>query len=315
MSTKLIAVIGATGAQGGGLSRSILRDPGSQNLRLRAITRNADSAKARAIAAQGGEVVAADIDDAASLLSAFTGAYGAYCVTNYWEHMDPAKEDAQARALASAAKEAGLHHVIWSTLEDTRLQIPLDDDRMPTLMGKYNVTHFDAKGEADHYFRDMDIPTTFLHPPFYWDNFVSFLPLRKGLDGTPTITLPMGDKKLTGIAAEDIGKCAYGVFQRDQEFIDKSIGIAGEHLPVAQIARAMSEALEQKIVYEAVTPAEFRMLDMRGVDEVANMFQYFTDFGREFRATHDVDLARSLNPELQSFGQWVRANSARIPLP
>src|SRR5215475_14810832 len=116
MSAKLIAVIGATGAQGGGLARAILRAPGDADLRLRAITRNPDSAKSRAMADQGAEVVSADIDDAASLLEAFTGAYGAYCVTNYWEHRDPAREDEQARSLANAAREAGLRHVIWSTL-------------------------------------------------------------------------------------------------------------------------------------------------------------------------------------------------------
>jgi uncharacterized protein YbjT (DUF2867 family) len=315
MGSKLITVIGATGAQGGGLARAILRDAGNEDLRLRAVTRNPDSAKARAMAEQGAEVVTADIDDADSLLSAFAGAYGAYCVTSYWEHQDPAREDAQARSLADAARRAGLRHVIWSTLEDTRCQIPLDDDRMPTLLGKYKVTHFDVKGEADHYFRDFDVPTTFLHPPFYWDNFAGMFPPGKGADGTLTITMPMGDKKLAGIVAEDIGKCAYGVFERGAEFIDRSVGIAGEHLTVAQIAGAMSTALGREVVYNAVTPAAYRSLDIPGADELGNMFQYYAEFEEEFTAAHDPDLARSLNPDLQTFDGWLQRNASRIPLP
>ena len=107
---------------------------------------------------------------------------------------------------------------IWSTLEDTRKWVPLDDDRMPTLMGKYKVPHFDAKGEADQFFATLGVPTTFLLTSFYWDNLIYFgMGPKQGPDGTLAITLPMDDKKLPGIAAEDIGKCAYGIFKRGRE--------------------------------------------------------------------------------------------------
>ena len=105
---------------------------------------------------------------------AFAGAYGAFCVTNFWEHFSPEKELAQATNMARAAKEAGLEHVIWSTLEDTRQWVPLSDNRMPTLMGKYKVPHLDAKGEANHVFTEMGVPTTLLLTSFYWDNFIHF---------------------------------------------------------------------------------------------------------------------------------------------
>src|SRR5664279_355326 len=133
---KIIAVVGATGAQGGGLVRAIQADPGSGFV-ARAITRDVNSPKARALAALGAEVVAADVDDAASLERAFGGAYGAYCVTFFWDHFSPDKEKAEARNMAKAAKTAGVRHVVWSTLEDTRHWVPLSDDRMPTLMGQY----------------------------------------------------------------------------------------------------------------------------------------------------------------------------------
>ncbi len=210
---KVIAVVGATGAQGGGLVRAILNDP-KGGFAARAITRNKDSDKAKQLAKLGAEVVEADLDNEQSLDKAFQGAYGAFCITNFWEHYSPEKEAAQARAMARAAKRAGLRHVIWSTLEDTRKWVPLDDDRMPTLMEKYKVPHFDGKGAADHFFTDEGVPTTFLLTSFYWDNMIHFgMNPKPGPDGVLAITMPMGDKKLPGIAAGDIGGCAYGIFK------------------------------------------------------------------------------------------------------
>ena len=122
---KIIAVIGATGAQGGGLVRAIQRDSEGP-FRARAITRDRQSPKAQQLAALGAEVVAANIDDEASLARAFDGAHGAYCVTFFWEHFSPEKEMAEAAAMARAAQAAGIAHVIWSTLEDTRRWVPLE---------------------------------------------------------------------------------------------------------------------------------------------------------------------------------------------
>jgi uncharacterized protein YbjT (DUF2867 family) len=144
---KVIAVLGATGAQGGGLVRAITDDTDGA-FTARALTRNPDSDTARGLAALGAEVVVADVDDPESLRAAFDGAYVAYCVTFFWEHMSPQRELEQARAMAGAAREAGLMHVIWSTLEDTRQWIPLSDDRMPTLMENYKVPRPKTSGVA-----------------------------------------------------------------------------------------------------------------------------------------------------------------------
>ncbi|HSA63570.1 MAG TPA: NmrA/HSCARG family protein, partial [Nitrospira sp.] len=238
---KLIAVVGATGAQGGGLVRALARDG---TFAIRALTRNVTSDKAQALATLGATVVAADLDDIESLKRAFDGAYGAFCLTNYWEHFSPERELAQARAQARAAKHAGLQHVIWSTLEDTRRWVPLGDNRMPTLMEKYKVPHFDAKGEANAEFTSLGVPTTLFHTSFYWENLIYFgAGPKKGPDGKLAITMPMADKKLPGIAVEDIGKCALGLFKRGSEFIGKTVGVAGEHLTGAQMAAALTQAL------------------------------------------------------------------------
>ena len=138
---KIITVFGATGAQGGGLVRAILHDKKSE-FAVRAVTRDPDSEHATNLAAMGAEVVVADIDNAEDVQKAMNGAYGAFCVTFFWAHFSPEKEMAQAKIMAEAAKTAGLKHVIWSTLEDTRHYIPLSDNRMPTLQGKYKVPSY-----------------------------------------------------------------------------------------------------------------------------------------------------------------------------
>lgn len=311
---KIIAILGATGAQGGAIARAILNDPESQ-FAVRALTRNAASDKATALANLGAEVVEADADDLSSLKKAFDGAYGAYCVTFFWDHFSPEKERAQAGHMARAAKETGLKHVIWSTLEDTRQWVPLEDNRMPTLMGKYKVPHFDAKGEANHLFTDLNVPTTFLLTSFYWDNFINFgSGPKRDSDGKLSITFPMGDKRLSGIAAEDIGKCAAGIFKRGQEYINKTVGIAGGHLTGSEMAAAMSEALGEEVRYNDVPPEVFRSFGFPGAEDLGNMFQFKRDFNEYFCGARSLEETRALNPSLQSFEEWLARNKERIPL-
>jgi len=311
---KIIAVTGATGAQGGGLVRAITSDP-SGGFTARAITRDINSDKAKAVANLGAEVVAASLDDVESLKKAFAGAHGVFCVTPFWEHFSPERELAQATAMAQAAKAAGVKHAIWSTLEDTRRWVPLSDNRMPTLHGKYKVPHFDAKGEADEVFRKIGVPTTFLLTSFYWDNLIFFgSGPKKGPDGKLALSFPMGDKKLPAIAVEDIGKCAYGIFKRGGEYINKTVGIAGEHLTGSEMAAALTKALGQPVAYNAVPFDVYRGLGFPGADDLGNMFQFKHDFQEEFCGARDPKVARSLNPELQTFSQWLAQHKGQIPL-
>lgn len=311
---KLIAVVGATGTQGGGLVRAILADPNS-SFSVRAITRDIHSEKAKNLAKLGAELFAADIDDQSSVEQAFRGAYGAYCVTPFWEHFSPERELAQATHMAKAAKAAKVQHVIWSTLEDTRRWIPLSDNRMPTLMGKYKVPHFDAKGEANHVFTELGLPVTLFQTSFYWDNLIHFgMGPKRGADGTLAITLPMGDKKLAGIAAEDIGHCAYAIFKQGNRFVGKTVSVAGDHPTVAQMAATMSKVLGQKIVYNAVTPAAYRGFGFPGAEDLGNMFQFYQEFERDFCGARNLEAARALHPGMLTFEQWVMKNKDRIAL-
>lgn len=312
-SPRIIAVVGATGSQGGGLANAILADSSNEFV-CRAITRKPESDNARLLITKGAEVIYGDLDNVDSLVDAFTGVYGAFCVTNFWEHFSGEKEKQQAKNLAEAARIAGVQHVVWSTLEDTRDYMPEGDTRMPRLQGEYAVPHFDAKAEADAYFADL--PTTYLLTSFYWDNLYAFgLGPKKGEDGTYSLTFPMGNSKLAGIAAEDIGKAAYGVFKAGDRFIGKKIGIASEFLTIEEMARELASALDTgPISYNDPDPNAYRNFGFPGADELGNMFQIYRDFATDFSAKRSPELTRELNPDTLSFKQFVDKYKGRIPL-
>jgi len=281
---------------------------------VRAVTRKPDSDAAKALAAAGAGIVVADLEDAASVQRAMSGAHGAYCVTNFWEHFSPEKELAQAKVMAESAAAAGLKHVIWSTLEDTRAFFPADGKRMPLLLGNYNVPHLDAKGEANRFFTG-NVPTTLLNTSFYWDNLIHFgMGPKKGPDGVLALTLPMGDKKLPGIAVEDIGKCAYGIFKGGATNVGKTFGIAGEHLTGTQMAAALTKALGQTVRYNAVSPEQYRNFGFPGAEDLGNMFQFKAEFEDYYCGARPLDVSRRLNPELQDFANFLARNKDRIPL-
>jgi len=308
---KIVAVLGSTGAQGGGLAEAILSDANG-GFTVRAVTRDPNKDKAKALAARGAEVVKGDLDDVESLKKAFAGAHAVYAVTNFWEHFSGEKEKAQAKNVAEAAKAAGVKHVIWSTLEDPRKLMSADDKRMPMLQEKYRVPHFDAKAEANQYF--SGVPTTYLVTSFYWDNLYSFgLAPKKGADGQYEWTFPMGTSKLAGIAAEDIGKVAYGILKGGDKYIGRTVGITGENLTIAEMGEKISKTMGVGPVrYNAVEADAYRGFGFPGADEMGNMFQVYRDFEKEVTAARSADEARQLNPQLQNFEQFLAKNKGKI---
>ena len=308
---KIIAVVGSTGAQGGGLCRAILEDA-KGGFACRAITRDPSKDKAKALAEQGAEVVAADLDDVESLKKAFAGAHGVYAVTNFWEHFSAEKEKAQAANIAEAAKAAGVKHVIWSTLEDTRKLMAADDERMPMLQEKYRVPHFDAKAEANAAFKGL--PVTFLVTSFYWDNLYMFgICPKKGEDGTYSWAFPMGTAKMAGIASEDIGKTAYGIFKAGDKYIGSTVGIAGGTLTIEEMGKTLSAVLGVgTIQYHAVDADTYRGFGFPGADELGNMFQVYRDFEDACLGARSVDATRALNPALKTFEQFVKGQKDAI---
>ncbi|MBN8488529.1 MAG: NmrA/HSCARG family protein [Burkholderiales bacterium] len=315
MTQKLIfSVFGATGAQGGGVVRSLLarRLP---HLRVRALTRVPTSAPAQVLADLGAEVVRADLDDAQTLGKALAGSDAVFAVTNFWEHGSPERELLQARHLAHAAQQVRVPHLVWSTLEDTRRYLPLEDERVPTLMQHYKVPHLDAKGAANALFRASGVPTTLLYTSFYWDNLIHFgLGPKPGTDGMLQFVLPMGDKPLPGIAAADIGACAAELMLRGPQRGTQSLGIAGEHLTGAQMAAQMAEALGRPVRHVDMDRAQYAALGFPGADELANMFAFKREFNDEYRARRSVAASRVLHPGMLDFRQWLARHACEVPL-
>jgi uncharacterized protein YbjT (DUF2867 family) len=311
---KIITVFGATGAQGGGLVRAICSDPNSE-FSARAVTREPESEKAKALGKLGAEVVYGDLGNVESVHKALEGAYGAFFVTFFWAHFSPEQEKAEAALFAKAAALAGIKHAIWSTLEDTRELVPLHDDRMPTLREIYKVPHFDAKGESNKEFTNAEVPTTFFHASFYWDNFIYFgAGPKRGADGKLALTLPIGDAKMAGIGAEDIGKCAYGIFKNPEQYIDVYVGAAGEHLTGQEMAVALGKALGEPVTYNKVPASVYRSFGFPGADDLGNMFQIYDEFEEKVNKLRDVKISKELNPELENFEQWLSHNAKKIPL-
>lgn len=313
-SKKIITVFGATGAQGGGLAHAILQDKNS-SFAVRAVTRDPNSDKAKELAGLGAELVKADIDDPQAVENALKGAYGAFFVTFFWAHFSAEKENAEAAIFVEAAKKADLKHVIWSTLEDVREYVPLNDQRMPTLQGKYKVPHFDGKGESDKLFTAAGLPTTFLLASFYWDNFIYFgAGPKRGEDGKLALTLPIGDAKMAGIAAEDIGKCAYGIFKKGTAMVGKRIGIAGEQLTGNEMADGLTKALGEPVIYNKVPAEVYRSFGFPGADDLGNMFQFYDEFEKDLNKTRDVSSSKQLNPDLLNYEQWLKKYADKIPV-
>jgi uncharacterized protein YbjT (DUF2867 family) len=176
------------------------------------------------------------------------------------------------------------------------------------------VPHFDAKAEANRAFAQFGVPVTNMLTSFYWENLLYLgMGPRKGKDGKLELTLPMGEKRLAGIAVEDIGKCAFCIFKSGFDLLGKTVGFAGDHLTGAQMAAAIAKELGLPVDYNPMTPGEYRRLGTPGSDELANMFQYMQDFESEFCAARNLDSARAINPSLQTFGGWLSRNKDRIP--
>jgi uncharacterized protein YbjT (DUF2867 family) len=311
---RLITVFGATGAQGGSLARAIFKDP-QHRFRVRAVTRQPDGRAAQALAHAGAEIVAADLDDIDSLRRAMRDADGAYCVTNFWEHCSADRELQQACNLAIAAQDAQVGHVVWSTLEDTREFVTPGSGVLPLLQGRYNVPHYDAKGEANRAFTAAGVPTTLLHTSFYWDNLIHLgMHPQRGTDGRLVFVLPTGHARLPGIAASDIGACAFAIFVHGSELAGRSIGIAGEHLCGAQMAEQLTLALGEPVRHVAMPPEQYARLGFPGADELANMFQFKRDFERRYCAARDVAGTRELHPGLLTFAAWLARNKSRLPI-
>ena len=288
---KVIAVVGATGQQGGAVVRAL--QAGNQ-FKVRALTRN--PAKYRALA---DEVVGADLNRPETLASAFNGAYGVFLVTNWAEGPG---EVAQATAAVRAAKDAGVKHFVWSTLPDVEA----------ISQGKLHVPHFTGKAKVDRIVKEAGFANhTFVIAPFYYQNLIGALTPQKQADGSATWTLPL-DPTVRSIHTGDItelGDIVAGAFARpDQAGQGEYLPLVGDFMSFNEIIETLNRQGHNFSFHQV--PKEVFAGFFPGAAEIAEMFAYFqahTYLGSDSR--DQIALANKVaGRQPTKFSAWARVN-------
>ncbi|HEX6133156.1 MAG TPA: NmrA/HSCARG family protein [Longimicrobiales bacterium] len=292
---KTILVIGATGAQGGSVARELLR---RGQYEVRALTRTSATAEARALRSMGAEVVRGDLFDVESVIDAMKGCYGVFGVTSYWEHFE--REEELGANLVDAAAETGIEHLVLSTLP------PVHE----LTNGELIVPEFDLKARAAERARRLDIPTTFVQPAFYYENFTTLFAPRREADGCWVFGFPQGEVPLAGFAAEDTGGIVASLLERGTEYIGRTLSLVGGEATPDEYARVMSRVVGRLVRYRHVPREVFAAYEFRGATELADRFTYYRTRGGSSRS--HILLGRELYPALQSFEQWAWKHLARL---
>jgi uncharacterized protein YbjT (DUF2867 family) len=295
MTMKTILVFGATGAQGGSVARALLS---RGKFAVRALTRKTDSPAANALRDLGAEIVQGDLDDPASLAAALEGVYGVFGVTNFWEHFG--KEAEQGRNLVKAVADANVQHFIFSTLP------PIEKETN----GALKSPHFDLKAEHEAYARSLGIPATFVHVPFYYENFLYFFPPKPAGDGTYQFGFPQGDTPLAAISVQDVGPLVAPMFEQPEKYIGQVVKLAGDEIPASEYAEVMSRVTGSDVNYAYIPRETFAAFGFPGAEDLADMFEYYR-LHIPSRA-QDIETCRTVAPELQSFETWAARNESAL---
>ncbi len=293
---KVIAVVGATGQQGGAVVRAL---QAGKQFKVRALTRN--PGKHRELA---DEVVEADLNRPETLASAFNGAYGVFLVTNFQEH--GTDELKQATVAVRAAEDAGVKHFVWSTLPDVEA----------ISGGNFNVPHFTGKAKVDRIVKEAGFANhTFVIAPFYYQNLVGALAPQKQTDGSMTWALPL-DPTVRSIHMGDItelGDIVAGAFAHpDQAGHGEYLPLVGDFLSFNEIIDTLNRQ-GHNFSFNHVPKEIFAGL-FPGAAEIAEMFNYFqahTYLGSDSR--DEIALAnKTAGRQPTKLSAWARVN---FPVP
>ena len=319
---KLIAIMGATGAQGGATVRAFnaLKASGNSEYKLRAITRDPSSEKAKAIKPLVDEVVKADAKDKESMYKAFQGCYGVFIVSNYWEDMNEDNEMECLRNCKEALKRNGyINHIVLSSFEDSRVFVNStpNKDTWKTF-GKHGmyVPHIDGKNEVQKEFEKEGLYVTSFYTSFYYENFIYFGmgPARQSASDPYAITLPIDNVKLPMVAVSDIGKAACAIFQ-DPTLIGKTVGVMSENLSGQEIANTFTKVCGEEVVFNNVPWNVYASFGFPGADELANMFRYKVENIDAFTKARVVGgKMKKLMGGTTSFESWVIENKGAFQL-
>jgi uncharacterized protein YbjT (DUF2867 family) len=292
MGKKIIAVIGATGSQGKGVVNALVNE-GAFN--VRAITRNPEKYSGKAH-----EVVFGDLNNLQSIKDAFKNAYGVFVVTNFWEGVD---EIAQGKNAIEAAKATGVQHFIWSTLPDVE----------SISNGEFEVPHFTGKAKVDDLVKNAGFKySTFVQPPFYYQNLVGMSAPQPKQDGTTGWTLPIDPtKKVIHMAdINDLGKVVAGAFLQPEKVGN------GAYLSLATELNSFNDVIKaykvngKEYSYTQV-PSEVFSTFFEGAKEVAEMLGYFEKYTYMGpNSERQIEMAKEIaTNELVTFNQWINQNN------
>jgi uncharacterized protein YbjT (DUF2867 family) len=290
-----ILVVGATGMQGGGVARHLLKH---RTFNVRCMARNPESEAARLLHKQGAEIVQADLDDPVSLRQAVRGCKGIFGVTDFWEAYF--REFDQGVNLIDAAAEAEADHLVLSTLPSAK----------KISHGAIELPHFETKARMEEHTQRRNIRFTFVHVAFYYENFLKYFPPRRQMDGGYSFGFPLGDACLGALAVEDVGGIVSEIFEDSAEFVNKTIEIIGDEMPAQDYAEAMSRALKQKITYARVPRETYASMGFPGARELADMFEFLRVYTPSRRAY--ITQCRQLFAEMQTFEAWLEKNAFKF---
>jgi len=265
-------VSGVTGRQGGAVARQLL----AKGYRVRGLTRNPESERAKAAASWGVELVKGDFEDRASLARALAGCDGAFSVQDFWEHGREG-EVREGEAFADEAKAAGIRHFVYSSVGSANR--------------KTGIPHFESKWEIEEHVRAIGLPHTILRPVSFMENWNYS---REAIEGG-TLSSPLSpDTHLQQIAVEDIGRIAAEAFDHPERFLGRELDIAGDDRTMRQIAAEFERALGKPVRYERVPWEAFRA---QTGEEITAMYRWFEAGGY----SADVPALRKEFPFLTSF--------------
>ncbi|XP_078083848.1 nmrA-like family domain-containing protein 1, partial [Mustelus asterias] len=283
-------VFGASGNQGGSVAKALLKDG---TFKVRAITRNPRKQEAKELKGLGAEIVKADLDNEKSLFDALKNVYGVFLVTNYWECMDIDREVQQGKRVADISNHLGVKHIVFSGLENVR----------KLTNGKLDVPHFDGKGQIEDYFRELGAPMTSVRMPDYFENFLDVLRPVKSDKGYYVLDIPMGGVPMDGMSVKDLGGVVLAILKSPENFIGKEIGLSTDKLTIEEYADVMSRHTGKIIRDSKMSIKDFEELNFPGAQELAKMFQFYMN-----QPDRNKDLTLMLNPEAQSFEEWMSRN-------
>ncbi|KAL5011636.1 hypothetical protein ScPMuIL_010187 [Solemya velum] len=292
---RVVTVFGATGLQGGAVARALVNCPG---FKVRAVTRNPNSTAAHQLKGLGCDVIKGNFDDENSIEACVQGASGCFLVTNFWEHLDKAKEIKQGKTVTDACIAAGVGHLVYSGLEHVQELAGLA------------VPHFDGKGIVENYIKETGIKFTFVRLPAYYENFFQGFGPRKVAEHKYVVGIPMGDHLMYGLATEDLGPCVRKILEEPVEYQGQTIGLCGDHMTIEEYCNTLSKYFAPDTFTDAkMTCESFEKLDFPGAGDLANMFRFYQ---MEDKCVRELDKTKKLYPKVLSFDDWVCANKEKL---